>query len=139
MFNLPGDVLPHAVRCAIWYHLYSFKKVENAHGKVLLLVKLQTTRSTSPLVFFTFFKFCKLYQIAQSILYIFKKIWTTLSETERLFRIRHFLDTFKDDRVYQCYFLINRFDILYLHKLFYIDFRQICSTKTTVMDLVVHQ
>ena len=28
------------MRCAIWYHLYSFKKVKNTHGGVLLLVKL---------------------------------------------------------------------------------------------------
>ena len=27
--------------CAIWYHLYNLKIVKNAHGGVLLLVKLQ--------------------------------------------------------------------------------------------------
>ena len=30
--------------CVIWYHLYSFKKVKNTHGGVLLLVKLQAKR-----------------------------------------------------------------------------------------------
>ena len=29
------------VRCAIWYHLYNLKNVENTHGGVLILVKLQ--------------------------------------------------------------------------------------------------
>ena len=27
--------------CAIWYHLYNFKNLENTHGGVLLLGKLQ--------------------------------------------------------------------------------------------------
>ena len=27
--------------CAIWYHLYNFKKLKNTHGGVLLLAKLQ--------------------------------------------------------------------------------------------------
>ena len=48
--------------CASWYHLYNFKNVENTHGGVLLLVKLQasacnvTKSNTLPWVFFTFFK-----------------------------------------------------------------------------------
>ena len=51
--------------CAIWYHLYNFKKSEkhplNIHGGVFLLVKLQAAcnfiKSNSPLwVFFTFLK-----------------------------------------------------------------------------------
>ena len=29
------------VRCAIWYHLYNLKNVKNAHGGVLILIKLQ--------------------------------------------------------------------------------------------------
>ena len=45
------------MRCAIWYHLYNLKNVENNYGGVLLLVK----------VFFTFFKLYKWYQIAQRI------------------------------------------------------------------------
>ena len=45
------------MRCAIWYHLYNLKNVENNHGGVLLLVK----------VFFTFFKLNKWHQIAQRI------------------------------------------------------------------------
>ena len=28
------------MRCAIWYHLYNFRKVKNAHGEVLLLATL---------------------------------------------------------------------------------------------------
>ena len=47
------------MHCAIWYHLHNLKNMKNTHGVVLLLVKLQ--------VFFTFFKMCKWYQIAQRI------------------------------------------------------------------------
>ena len=31
----------YVMRCAIWYHLYNFKNVNNAHGGMLFLVKLQ--------------------------------------------------------------------------------------------------
>ena len=31
------------MRCAIWYYLYNLKNVENTHGGVLLLVKLQAS------------------------------------------------------------------------------------------------
>ena len=62
------------MRCTIWYHLYNFKNVKNAHGEVLLLVKLQaalgcnfTKSNTPPWVFFTFSKLGKWYQIAQRI------------------------------------------------------------------------
>ena len=52
--------------CTIWYPLYNFKNVKNTHGRVLLLVKFQATKSTlvkfqatksntPPWVFFTFF------------------------------------------------------------------------------------
>ena len=52
--------------CAIWYHLINFKNVKNTHGGVLLLVKLQASKSnTPPWVFFMFFKLYKWYQIAQ--------------------------------------------------------------------------
>ena len=48
------------VRCTIWYHLYSVKKVKNTHEGMLLLRKLQFeacnfTKSNTPWVFFTFF------------------------------------------------------------------------------------
>ena len=36
-FNLPVTIfsnLNNAIRCAIWNHLYSFKKVKNTHGSV---------------------------------------------------------------------------------------------------------
>ena len=33
----------YVMRCAIWYHLYNFKNVKNAHGGMLLLVKLQAS------------------------------------------------------------------------------------------------
>ena len=61
--------------CAIWYHLSKLKTVKNAHGGVLLSVKLQAfslqlyKSNTLPWVFFTFFKFYKWYQIAQSMTY----------------------------------------------------------------------
>ena len=32
------------MRCAIWHHLYNLKNIENTHGRVLLLVKLQVKR-----------------------------------------------------------------------------------------------
>ena len=33
------------MRRAIWYNLYNLKNVKNAHGEVLLLVKLQAHKS----------------------------------------------------------------------------------------------
>ena len=49
------------MRCAIWYHLYTLKKVKNTHGGVLFLLKFValacnfTTKSnTPPGVYFTF-------------------------------------------------------------------------------------
>ena len=66
----------------IWYTLHNLKNVKNTHGGVILLVKLQAEASnfaksnTPPSVFFTFFKLCKWYQIAQSITNIGKsKLW----------------------------------------------------------------
>ena len=82
-FNLPVTIfsnLNNAIRCAIWNHLHSFKKVKNTHGRVLLLVKLQALHksNTPPWVFFTIFKLCKWYQIAQNITYLISKLqhWT---------------------------------------------------------------
>ena len=56
--------------CAIWYHFYNLKNVKNAHGEVLLLVKLQasawnSTKSNTPPAFFTFVKLYKWCQIAE--------------------------------------------------------------------------
>ena len=71
VYSLPYVV----VRCTIWYHLCNLKNVKNIHGGVLILVKFQAeacnfTKSNSPpCVFFTFFKLCKWYQIAQCITY----------------------------------------------------------------------
>ena len=55
------------MRCTIWYHLSNLKNVKNAHGGVLILVKLQAEAkiNTPSWVFFTFFKLDKWYQIAQ--------------------------------------------------------------------------
>ena len=61
--------------CAIWYHVHNLKNVKNTHGRVLILVKFQAETcnfiksNTPPLVFFTFFKLYKWYQIAQRITY----------------------------------------------------------------------
>ena len=69
-------VLLYVVRCAIWYRLYNLKNVKNAHGGVLILVKLQTEAynftkiNSPPWVLFTFFKLYKSYQIAQRTTYI---------------------------------------------------------------------
>ena len=54
--------------CAIWYHLYNLKNVKNTHGRVLLYLACNFTKSnTLPWVFFTFFKLYKWDQIVQSI------------------------------------------------------------------------
>ena len=56
--------------CAIWHNLYNLKNVNNAHWRVLLLVKLQakacnfTKSNTPPWAFFTFLKLYKWYQVA---------------------------------------------------------------------------
>ena len=59
----------------IWYHLHNLKNVQNIHGGVILLVKLQAeackfTKSITPSQgFFTFSILYKLQQIAQGISY----------------------------------------------------------------------
>ena len=60
---------PNVMRCAICYHLYNLKNVENTHrGVLLLVVACNFTKSnTPPWVFFTFFKLYKWYQIVQCI------------------------------------------------------------------------
>ena len=61
--------------CAICYCLYSLKSVKNTYGGVLLLAKLLaltcnfTKSSSSPWMFFAFFKLYKWYQIEQRITY----------------------------------------------------------------------
>ena len=61
------------MRWTIWYYLYNLKNVKNTQRGVLILVKLQalacnfTKINTPRWVFFTFFKLCKCYQIAQGI------------------------------------------------------------------------
>ena len=66
---------PYAMLCAICYYLYNLKNVENTHGGVVILVKLQvevwnfTKINNPPWVFFTFFKLYKRYQIAQRTTY----------------------------------------------------------------------
>ena len=75
-FKVDGFFLNYNVMfCAIWYHFYNLKNVENSHGGVLLLVKLQkaynfTKSNTPPWMFFMFFKLYKCYQIAQSIAFV---------------------------------------------------------------------
>ena len=55
---------------SIWSHLYNLKNVKNTDSGVLLLVKLQVTKSNiPPWVFFTFFKLYKWYKIVQRITY----------------------------------------------------------------------
>ena len=62
--------------CAIWYHLCDLKNVKNTHEGMVLLVKLQTEacnftkNSTSPWVFFTFFKLYEWYQMVPKHHYI---------------------------------------------------------------------
>ena len=61
--------IEYVVRCAIWYQLYNFKNVKNTHGGVLILACNFTKINAPPLVFFTFLKLYKCYQIAQRITY----------------------------------------------------------------------
>ena len=63
---LISDIIPKTVmHWAIWYHLYNLKNLKNAHGVVLLLVKLRalacnfTKSNTTPWVVFTFLKLYK--------------------------------------------------------------------------------
>ena len=51
------------------YMLYNFKNVKNTHEEVLLLVNY-TKSNTPPWLFFTFLKFYKWCQTAQSIIWI---------------------------------------------------------------------
>ena len=55
--------------CAIWYGLYSLKKLKNINGGVLLLVKLQASacKFTTSLSVFHFLKLRKCYQIVQNV------------------------------------------------------------------------
>ena len=39
--KVAGSKSYKVVPCAIWYHLYNLVNLKNAHGEVLLLVKLQ--------------------------------------------------------------------------------------------------
>ena len=58
--------------CVIWYHFYNLKNVENTHGGVLLLLKLQvfTKSNPPPWVFFTILKLYKWYKILQRTTYV---------------------------------------------------------------------
>ena len=49
--------------CAIQYHLYNLKNVENTHGGATA----STKSINPPWMVFTFFKLCKYYQITQSV------------------------------------------------------------------------
>ena len=65
--------ISNVIRCTIWYHLHNSKNVENTHGGLLLLVKLQaeacnfTKSNIPPWVLFTFLKLIRWYQFAQRI------------------------------------------------------------------------
>ena len=75
--------------CAVWYHLYNFKKVKNTHGGVLLFVKLKvnfTKSNTPPWVFFTFFKLYNWCQIAQSISYSYSYVSNYIPSVKALQR-----------------------------------------------------
>ena len=60
--------------CAISYHLYNSKNVKSIHGGVLKTCNF-TRSSTSPWMFFTFFKFYKWFQIAQHITIDSSSFW----------------------------------------------------------------
>ena len=61
-FLRPAMATTNVMHCAIWYHLYNLKNVENV-AKACNFTKI----NTSSWVFFTLFKLCKWYQIAQRI------------------------------------------------------------------------
>ena len=61
-------VVEFVMLCAIWYHLYKFKKVKHIHGGVWSLQLNYNIKSNTPSwVFFTFLTLYRWYQIAQSI------------------------------------------------------------------------
>ena len=62
----------YVMLCVIWYHFYNLKNVENTHGGVLLLLKLQvfTKSNPPPWVFFTILKLYKWYKILQRTTYV---------------------------------------------------------------------
>ena len=59
-----SSVDPFVMLCAIWYYLCNLRKAKNTHGRVYYFIK------SALWVFFTFSKFYKWYQIAQSISFI---------------------------------------------------------------------
>ena len=65
--------VPNVMCCTIWYQLHNLKIAKNAHGGVTIFAKFQAevwnfTKSITPqLVFFTFFKLYKWYQIGHSV------------------------------------------------------------------------
>ena len=67
--------LSYEMRCACFYHLCNLKILKNTDRGVLLLVYLHSLAcnfiksNTPPLVFFTFLKSHKWYQIVQRITY----------------------------------------------------------------------
>ena len=76
-------IIIYETLCAIWYHLYCLKNVKTTTARVLLLVKLHaeacnfTKSNTPPWVFFAFFRSWNLYQIAQSVSYMFGRALNT--------------------------------------------------------------
>ena len=82
--------------CAIWYHLYNLKNVNNAHGGVLLLAEAYnfTKSNTTPWAFFKFLKLCTWHQIAQNILKSYKSgYFTTYTTLRELSGLKQFLGT----------------------------------------------
>ena len=63
--------------CAIWCHLYNFKKREKTHGGMLLLAHFAKSNNP-PWVFFTFLELCKWCQIVQSIPFVAFVQWLVL-------------------------------------------------------------
>ena len=57
------------MRCAISYHFYNVKNLENTHEGVLHLVKLQAESNPPSWVLLTFFKLYKWGKIAERITY----------------------------------------------------------------------
>ena len=72
--KLNCNLFLYVVRCAIWYHLYNLKNVENTHGGVLILILLHWC-------FSRFFKLYKWYQTAQRITYVYLLRQSCIYET----------------------------------------------------------
>ena len=75
--------------CTIWYHLYNLKKRQKHSWRSDTSACNLPKSITSSWVFFTFFKLCKWYQIAQGIAhFVFQEVKGRIRVYDHFFFIR---------------------------------------------------